>query len=139
MPRASGIESRRAALRVLDQVREGKPLDLALDRGIGELPDADRRLAHELAAGVLRHRSVLDQQLAPLVPRGWTSVSPRLQDVLRLGAYQLTNLQRVPSHAAVDTSVALAKVVGGARAGGFVNAVLRRLWAIGAPSASTSR
>jgi 16S rRNA (cytosine967-C5)-methyltransferase len=127
MPRVSGIESRRAALRVLDQVRQGKPLDWALERGISELPDADRRLAHELAAGVLRHRSVLDQQLAALVPRGWTSVSPRLQDVLRLGAYQLTNLQRVPSHAAVDTSVALAKVVGGARAGGFVNAVLRRL------------
>jgi 16S rRNA (cytosine967-C5)-methyltransferase len=127
MPGASGIESRRAALRVLDQVREGKPLDSALERGIGELPDADRRLAHELAAGVLRQRTALDRQLAPLVPRGWTSVSPRLQDVLRLGAYQITNLQRVPSHAAVDTSVALAKVVGGARAGGFVNAVLRRL------------
>jgi 16S rRNA (cytosine967-C5)-methyltransferase len=134
MPRASGIESRRAALRVLDQVRQGKPLDSALERGISQLPDADRRLAHELAAGVLRQRTLLDQQLAPLVPRGWTSVSPRLQDVLRLGAYQLTNLQRVPSHAAVDTSVALAKVVGGARAGGFVNAVLRRLGRLEAPA-----
>src|SRR3954449_10646476 len=98
MPQASGIESRRAALRVLDQVRQGKPLDLALERGIGELPDADRRLAHELAAGVLRQRSVLDQQLGPLVPRGWASVAPRLQDVLRLGAYQLTTLERIPSH-----------------------------------------
>jgi 16S rRNA (cytosine967-C5)-methyltransferase len=127
MPRSSGLEPRRAALRVLDQVRKGKPLDAALQRGIGNLPDADRRLAHELAAGVLRQRSVLDQQLALLVPRGWPSVSPRLQDILRLGAYQLNNLERVPAHAAVDTSVALAKGVAGARAGGFVNAVLRRL------------
>lgn len=91
------------------------------------MPDPDRRLAHELAAGVLRQRSVLDQQLAPLVPRGWNSVAAELQDILRLGAYQLTALERVPAHAAVDTSVALAKDTGGARAAGFVNAVLRRL------------
>jgi 16S rRNA (cytosine967-C5)-methyltransferase len=127
MTRSSGIEPRRAALRVLQEVREGKPFDSALEQGIGALLDADRRLAHELAAGVLRQRTSLDHQLAPLVPRGWQSVSPGLQDVLRLGAYQLTALERVPPHAAVDTSVALAKGVGGARAGGFVNAVLRRL------------
>ena len=47
--------------------------------------------------------------------------------MLRLGALQLTSLDRVPAHAAVDTSVALAKTTAGARAGGFVNAVLRRL------------
>ena len=63
----------------------------------------------------------------PLVPRGWASVAPELKEVLRLGAFQLTALDRVPAHAAVDTSVALAKETGGARAGGFVNAVLRRL------------
>jgi 16S rRNA (cytosine967-C5)-methyltransferase len=91
------------------------------------LPEPDRRLAHELAAGVLRQRSTLDARLAPLVPRGWTSVAPDLQDILRLGAYQLTALQRVPAHAAVDTSVSLAKASGGPRAAGFVNAVLRRL------------
>ena len=91
------------------------------------LDDPDRRLVHELAAGVLRGQSTLDARLAPLVPRGWASVAPELQEVLRLGAFQLTALDRVPAHAAVDTSVALAKEAGGARAGGFVNAVLRRL------------
>jgi 16S rRNA (cytosine967-C5)-methyltransferase len=126
VPRASGIDSRRAALSVLEQVRAGKPFDLALDRGMGALAGPDRRLAHELAAGVLRHRSVLDSHLAPLVPRGWSSVAPELQDILRLGAYQLTSLDRVPSHAAVDTSVELAKENGGARPAAFVNAVLRR-------------
>jgi 16S rRNA (cytosine967-C5)-methyltransferase len=91
------------------------------------LPDADRRLAHQLAAGVLRQRTFLDQRLGALVPRGWESVSAPLQDILRLGAFQLITLERVPSHAAVDTSVSLARDVGGSRAGGFVNAVLRRL------------
>ena len=123
----SGIDSRRAALNILVQVRAGKPFDLALDRGVGKLAEADRRLAHELAAGVLRQQSALDSQLAPLVPRGWSSVAPELQDILRLGAYQLTSLDRVPSHAAVDTSVELAKENGGARLAAFVNAVLRRL------------
>ena len=73
------------------------------------LAEPDRRLAHELAAGVLRSQTALDARLAPLVPRGWASVAPELQDVLRLGAFQLTALDRVPAHAAVDTSVALAK------------------------------
>jgi 16S rRNA (cytosine967-C5)-methyltransferase len=54
-------------------------------------------------------------------------VPPTLQNILRLGAYQLTALDRVPPHAAVSTSVALAREAGGARAGGFVNALLRRM------------
>jgi 16S rRNA (cytosine967-C5)-methyltransferase len=127
MTSVPGIQSRRAALSILGQVRDGRPFEAALDRGVAELTEPDRRLAHELAAGVLRQRSVLDRQLAPLVPRGWSNVTAELQDILRLGAYQLTALERVPAHAAVDTSVTLAKDTGGTRAAGFVNAVLRRL------------
>jgi 16S rRNA (cytosine967-C5)-methyltransferase len=122
-----GLAPRRAALAVLADVRQGRPFDQALDRALRPLPEADRRLAHELAAGVLRRQQTLDDRLAPLVPRGWDQVPRPLQDLLRLGAFQLTALERVPPHAAVDTSVSLAKESGGQRAGGFVNAVLRRL------------
>jgi 16S rRNA (cytosine967-C5)-methyltransferase len=122
-----GLAPRRAALAVLADVRQGRPFEQALDRALEPLPEADRRLAHELAAGVLRRQQTLDDRLAPLVPRGWDRVPRPLQDLLRLGAFQLTALERVPAHAAVDTSVSLAKESGGARAGGFVNAVLRRL------------
>jgi 16S rRNA (cytosine967-C5)-methyltransferase len=108
-------------------VRQGKPFDAALDGVAGKLSRDDRRLTHELAAGVLRQRSALDHRLGPLVPRGWSQVDAVLQDILRLGAYQLTRLERVPDHAAVDTSVTLARQLRGARAAGFVNAVLRRL------------
>ncbi|MFL5401576.1 MAG: 16S rRNA (cytosine(967)-C(5))-methyltransferase RsmB [Gemmatimonadales bacterium] len=135
MTKASGIESRRAALRILEGARNGRPFDGALGRSVAGLPEPDRRLAHELAAGVLRQRSVLDERLAPLVPRGWASVAVELQDILRLGAYQLTALERVPVHAAVDTSVTLAKDAGGIKAAGFVNAVLRRLTRSDPPSA----
>jgi 16S rRNA (cytosine967-C5)-methyltransferase len=127
MTRSPGIQSRRAALKILTQVRDGKPFDAALAGVAGGLSSSDRRLTHELAAGVLRQRSLLDQQLARLVPRDWSLVDPVLQDILRVGAYQLTRLERVPAHAAVDTSVALARRVRGQRAAGFVNAVLRRL------------
>ena len=122
-----GLAPRRAALAVLADVRQGRPFDQALDRALEPLPEADRRLAHELAAGVLRRQQTLDDRLAPLVPRGWEQVPRPLKDLLRLGAFQLTALERVPAHAAVDTSVSLAKESGGQRAGGFVNAVLRRL------------
>jgi len=120
---------------VLSQVRAGRPFDAALDRAVKRLTEPDRRLAHELAAGVLRSQSALDARLAPLVPRGWAGVAPALKEVLRLGAFQLTALDRVPPHAAVDTSVALAKSAGGERAGGFVNAVLRRLGRLEASAA----
>ncbi|HEX2449600.1 MAG TPA: 16S rRNA (cytosine(967)-C(5))-methyltransferase RsmB [Gemmatimonadales bacterium] len=122
-----GLAARRAALEVLRDVGRGRPLDAALAETLRALPDQDRRLAHELAAGVLRGRSGLDRRLAPLVPRGLARVDPAVRDVLRLGAYQLTALDRVPPHAAVGTSVALAREAAGARAAGFVNAVLRRL------------
>ncbi|HUR94664.1 MAG TPA: transcription antitermination factor NusB [Gemmatimonadales bacterium] len=122
-----GLAPRRAALSTLKQVRAGTPFEAALDRAVKRLPEQDRRLVHELAAGVLRRQSALDAQLTPLVPRGWDGVAAELKEVLRLGAYQLTALDRIPPHAAVDTSVALAKEAGGARAGGFVNAVLRKV------------
>ncbi len=124
-----GLAPRRAALNVLSQVRSGRPLDAALDGALKKLDDDDRRLAHEMAAGVLRRQQALDARLAALVTRDWSKVPARLQDLLRLGAYQLVVLDRVPAHAAVDTSVSLAREEGGQRAGGFVNAVLRRLGA----------
>lgn len=127
MPQTVGLDPRKAALRILQQVRGGRPFEMALDRSVGKLTEPDRRLAHELAAGVLRKRSALDSRIAPWVPRGWSSVAPELQDILRLGAYQLSDLDRVPDHAAVDTSVTLARDAGGTRAAAFVNAVLRRV------------
>ena len=129
MTASKGLAPRRAALQVLSQVRAGRPLDAALDGALGKLEGDDRRLAHEMAAGVLRRQQALDARLAALVTREWSKVPARLQDLLRLGAYQLVVLDRVPPHAAVDTSVSLAREEGGPRAGGFVNAVLRRLGA----------
>ena len=127
--------ARRAALRVLrDAVRGGGTLADALGaRDLEGLDERDRAFAHELVLGVLRRRGWLDHVLASLVERPLDRVSPPVRDVLRLGAYQLLFL-RVAEHAAVSESVDLARAVE-PRAGGFVNAVLRRLQRDGAPAA----
>lgn len=119
--------ARRAAFHILAACHKGRIFERALEDGTRDLDQRDRNLAHELAAGVLRQQSALDSSLAPLVSRDWNAVPQPLRDILRIGAYQLVALDRVPAHAAVATSVALARQVSGDRAGGFVNAVLRRL------------
>lgn len=93
---------------------------------------ADRRLAHELAAGVLRAQHELDAALAPLVRGNWARTPEALKDLLRVGAYQLVRLARVPPYAAVQTTVEVAKRAHGRRWARLVNAVLRRVAA--APS-----
>ena len=122
-----GLATRAAAWRVLHDIRRGVPFDLALQRALTGLPESDRRLAHELAAGTLRHRNTLDAALAPHVSDGLAGVRDDLLDLLRLGAYQLLLLERIPGHAAVDTAVTLGRRIAGARVGGFVNAVLRKV------------
>ena len=73
-----GLGPRVAAYSVLSAVRAGAPFEAALDRAVEPLGEADRRLAHELAAGVFRSQTVLDERLAPLVPRGWAGVANSL-------------------------------------------------------------
>jgi len=93
----------------------------ARDRHLTGLAERDRRLAYELSAGVLRRQRELDDAL----DLGRTD--PRLHDVLRLGAYQLRWLSRVPSHAAVSTSVELARETVGEESTGYVNQALRKV------------
>ena len=124
---ADGLASRTAAWRVLHDIRREVPFDLALERALGAVPESERGLAHELAAGVLRHRTILDAAIAPHLDRGPDRIRDDLLDILRLGAYQLLYLDRVPRHAAVDTAVSLGRRIAGARVGGFINAVLRKI------------
>ena len=119
--KAAGTAARRAALEILREVRAGAPLDAARDRHLPGLAERDRRLAYELSAGVLRQQRQLDQALD--IDRA----DPRLHDVLRLGAYQLQHLSRIPGHAAVSTSVELARNTVGEGSTGYVNHVLRKL------------
>jgi 16S rRNA (cytosine967-C5)-methyltransferase len=91
-----------------------------------QLDERDAAFATQLAYGTLRAQGTLDAVLAGLVSRPLAELDPRVLDLLRLGAYQLIDL-RVPSHAAVDTTVDLTRAIVGAGASGLVNAVLRKV------------
>jgi 16S rRNA (cytosine967-C5)-methyltransferase len=95
-----------------------------------QLQERDAAFATQLAYGALRAQGTLDAVLTGLVSRPLAELDPRVLDLLRLGTYQLLDL-RVPSHAAVDTTVNLTRAIVGTGASGLVNAVLRKVAAGG--------
>ncbi|MGO9124740.1 MAG: 16S rRNA (cytosine(967)-C(5))-methyltransferase RsmB [Terriglobales bacterium] len=86
---------------------------------------ADHGLATELVMGVLRWRSLLDQRITQRSSLKLSKLDPEVLACLRLAAYQLLYLDRVPEHAAVHESVELVKRARKRSAVPFVNAVLR--------------
>lgn len=87
----------------------------------------DRALVTELFYGVLRHRAALDWRLAACSQRHLARLAQPTLTLLRVGAYQLLFLSRVPASAAVNETVALTKRLCAPDDVGFVNAVLRAL------------
>ncbi|NAZ86292.1 rRNA small subunit methyltransferase B [Kineococcus sp. T90] len=120
-------DARRVAFAVLRAVAEEDAYaNLVLPKLLRQrrLGGRDAAFATELAYGVLRGRGTYDALLATVVDRPLTDLDAGVLDVLRLGAHQLLAM-RVPDHAAVATTVALARSELGAGPSGLVNAVLR--------------
>jgi 16S rRNA (cytosine967-C5)-methyltransferase len=91
------------------------------------LSQADRALTTELVMGVLRWRSRLDEAIAAASARSLAKVDLEVLTALRLGAYQLQYLSRIPAHAAINDSVELVKRAHKRSAAPFANAVLRKI------------
>ena len=106
--------------------------DLLRGKGVNVLSPADRNLATALVLGVLRWQIRLDSQIHLLLKRPNAKLDPEILIALRLGAFQLLHLDRIPARAAIDESVELAKQSGHQFASRMVNAVLRKLG--GAPN-----
>ena len=125
MPRIS--PARKAAFRILLAVGRGKAHadDLLRGKELDALGVADRNLATALVLGVLRWQIWLDAQIRPRLKRPHAKLDPEVSVALRLGAFQLQFLDRIPAHAAIDESVELTKQAGHRFAAGIVNAVLR--------------
>src|SRR5262245_25441001 len=127
--RDAATPAREVALEVLRAVADRDAYanlllpSLLAERG---LYGRDAALATELAYGTLRGRGTYDAVLAACSTRALADIDPPLLDVLRLGAHQLL-ATRIAPHAAVATSVTLARAAAGAGAAGFANAVLRRV------------
>lgn len=102
--------------------------NLVLPHVLGRLglEGRDAAFATELASGTLRQQGTYDAVLAACIDRPLAKVEAKVLDVLRLGAHQVLSM-RVPDHAAISTSVDLARSKVGQGPAGFVNAVLRKV------------
>ncbi len=118
--------TRRVAWEVLRAVEEQDAyVNLLLPGLLREngITGRDAAFTTELTHGTIRRSRTYDAILDSLAPKG---IDAAVRDVLRLGAHQLLAM-RVPSHAAVSTSVDLTRAVIGHRPASFVNAVLRKV------------
>lgn len=133
--------ARKAAFQILLKIDGGRSHsdDLLRSPAVSALAPVDRNLATALVLGVLRTQLQLDAALRPLLTRPGAKLDPEVRIALRLGAFQLLHMDRIPARAAIDESVELAKQAGHRFAAAMVNAVLRKLAASGIKPANAEK
>ena len=115
-----------AALRDIDAQRMDLPAALAAVRPTLE-DERDRALVTDLVTGTLRWQRQLDHLIAEYSKRPPQKLDLEVRQILRLGAYQLLHLDRIPAAAAVNDAVAMTRRARKTSAAGLVNAVLRAI------------
>jgi 16S rRNA (cytosine967-C5)-methyltransferase len=121
--------ARAAAFKALCDVNASRldlPAALA-DVRPGLQDERDRALATDLVTGTLRWQHQLDHVIAHFARRPVDKLDFEVLQILRLGAYQLIHLDRVPAAAAVNDAVAMTRRARKTSAAGLVNAVLRAI------------
>ncbi len=121
--------ARRVAFAILKNIEKGKRHsdDLLRGKNVSALSGADRHLTTALVLGVLRWQIDLDGRIRLLLKHPNAKLDAEVLIALRLGAFQLLHMDRIPVHAAIDESVEITKQAGHRFASGMVNAVLRKL------------
>lgn len=124
--------ARKIALEVLNRVEQGGAHAAAVLSSLlaARVESKEAALAHELVFGVLRNRPWLDHLLDRCLTGAASKLEPTVRNVLRLGAYQLAFLDRIPARAAVSETVGLTRHPRTRWSTALVNAVLRRLSAL---------
>jgi 16S rRNA (cytosine967-C5)-methyltransferase len=120
--------ARWAAFKILERVNttDEHSDDLLHSSLMETLSQADKNLTTALVLGVLRWQIALDAVMIPMIERPDEVVSP-VATALRLGAFQLLHMDRIPAHAALNESVELTRAARHGHAAGMVNAVLRKI------------
>jgi 16S rRNA (cytosine967-C5)-methyltransferase len=121
--------ARKAAFNILLAVERGQSHsdDLLRGKAVDALSAPDHNLTTALVLGVLRWQIQLDRQIRALLSRPNAKLDTEVLIALRLGAFQLLHMDRIPARAVLSESVELAKQAGHSFASGMVNAVLRKL------------
>ena len=124
--------ARMAAFDVLIRIEKDRAFSSVLLPFYEEkLSPPDRGLCHEIVLGVLRRQIYLDELVRNYT--GSKKLDTAVRVALRLGAYQLLFLEKVPAYSAINESVNLVQKAKKTSAKGFVNAILRRISENGAP------
>ncbi len=128
IPHRAVSPARAAAFDILVRIERESSYasELLHSRSCNRLSAVDHALTTELVMGVLRWHSLLDSKIAAISNQSTTKVDVEVLVALRLGAYQLGWLTRIPAHAAINESVELVKRARKRSAASFVNAVLRK-------------
>ncbi|MFF2887958.1 16S rRNA (cytosine(967)-C(5))-methyltransferase RsmB [Paenibacillus sp. NPDC057967] len=129
-PKRKAVTPRELALNILVKVAEsGAYSNIQLNRSLQDsgLSRQDAGLATELMYGTISRQATLDHWLSKFVSKGLHKLDKWVHQLLRMSAYQLLFLDRIPTHAAVNEAVAIAKRRGHTGISGMVNGVLRSM------------
>ena len=122
------MNGRELALQALIRFRrDGAWPDLYLKKEGEQLSASEMALASALTYGVLEQRLLLDFYLQNFSKMPLKKIMPQVLDAMRLSAYQLVFMQRIPESAAINESIKLIKKQANPRAASFANGVLRSL------------
>ncbi len=126
----SGTDARSVALSILNRLdREQRHLDQVMETALTpySLPRREITLVYALVYGVQRWRGRLDYILSRFSKTPIRKIDPPILNILRMGAFQILELDRVPDSAAVNTAVNMAKAIAPPWIARFVNGVLRNV------------
>ena len=128
--------ARAAAFEILLKLERGfgNSDELLYQPAIEKLSPQDRNLTTNLVMGALRWQLALDARIDSMLARPQMKLDLSVRIALRLGAFQLLYLDRIPVYAAIGESVELAKNADSQFAAGMVNAILRKIAAQPKPS-----
>ncbi|MCF8564424.1 16S rRNA (cytosine(967)-C(5))-methyltransferase RsmB [Alicyclobacillus tolerans] len=118
---------RHVAYRALTAVEQGGAFtNLVLQKALQQsgLDPRNKALATEIVYGTIQRKRSLDALLTLYLRRPLAELDPQILTILRMTAYQLGFLDRIPAYAAIHDAVELTKQVQ-PRAAGLVNGVLR--------------
>jgi 16S rRNA (cytosine967-C5)-methyltransferase len=121
--------ARAAAFEILTLVaaNKGHSDELLHSARTDALSPEDRNLATALVMGVLRWQIALDARIGKLLARPDQRLAEPVALALRMGAFQLLHMDRIPAHAVLNESVEICRAAGQPHAAGMVNAILRKL------------
>ncbi|MBE6717058.1 MAG: 16S rRNA (cytosine(967)-C(5))-methyltransferase RsmB [Ruminococcaceae bacterium] len=128
-------QPRNEAVRLLMKIEKDASYSaLAVSDALKKLNFSDSRdtaFTVNLVYGVLEHKITIDYNIERYLISGISKLKSNVLNILRVGAFQILYLDKIPVSAAVNEAVKCAKKSGAAYASGLVNAVLRKIAAAG--------